>query len=127
MVIELCQNNSCSYTPQSIIALTLTILGYIKYLIAALIITYYYAYYRNTHRIVGNQEEIDSQSQETEHVLSDRIKQVQLSEPCSICMELDPQETVVELECGHYFHMKCVKDWVKIKGSCPMCRNYVRN
>ncbi|KAJ1396204.1 Zinc finger, RING-type [Sesbania bispinosa] len=26
-------------------------------------------------------------------------------------------------ECRHYFHLCCLDSWLKLNGSCPVCRN----
>ena len=33
---------------------------------------------------------------------------------------------VIELACGHRFHTCCVKPWVEMRGTCPLCRSDVR-
>jgi hypothetical protein len=29
------------------------------------------------------------------------------------------------LTCEHSFHMDCIKEWLKVKKSCPVCRKDV--
>jgi hypothetical protein len=44
---------------------------------------------------------------------------------CAICfIEYTPESLTVELPCneGHYFHEECCKKWLKINGTCPICR-----
>ena len=44
---------------------------------------------------------------------------------CDICgneMDCDDKSEVVALHCGHDFHTDCVREWLKIKSECPMCR-----
>jgi hypothetical protein len=39
---------------------------------------------------------------------------------CSIC--LTPEErTVIELKCGHPFHRRCAKRWLRSRLICPLC------
>jgi hypothetical protein len=26
-------------------------------------------------------------------------------------------------ECNHYFHAACIDEWLKMNGTCPICRN----
>ncbi|XP_073051075.1 RING-H2 finger protein ATL20-like [Primulina eburnea] len=53
----------------------------------------------------------------------------QLPEPsdgtCPICLsEYQPKDTVRSIpECNHYFHVDCIDEWLKLNGSCPLCRN----
>ncbi|AEC10706.1 unnamed protein product [Arabidopsis thaliana] len=44
---------------------------------------------------------------------------------CPICLsEYVSKETVRFIpECDHCFHAKCIDVWLKIHGSCPLCRN----
>jgi len=45
---------------------------------------------------------------------------------CCVC--LDPYEDGVELKelpGTHHFHVKCIDRWLKINGSCPVCKSEV--
>lgn len=44
---------------------------------------------------------------------------------CSICLcEFKDSEMLRMMpECRHYFHVCCLDSWLKLKGSCPVCRN----
>ncbi|KAF3654158.1 putative B3 domain-containing protein-like [Capsicum annuum] len=44
---------------------------------------------------------------------------------CPICLgEYHAKETVRCIpECEHCFHAECIDEWLKIKGTCPLCRN----
>jgi hypothetical protein len=44
------------------------------------------------------------------------------SKRCSICTEKNPPPDSYTRTCKHYFHRKCIGQWMKIKHSCPMCR-----
>ena len=35
--------------------------------------------------------------------------------------EIQPQEALT-LPCKHSFHVECIEPWVKVKGTCPVCR-----
>ena len=46
---------------------------------------------------------------------------------CTICLEdLDKNNLVKILKCGHEFHTKCIHDWMKIKKTCPICRKKIK-
>ncbi|KAI8888890.1 hypothetical protein K501DRAFT_329520 [Backusella circina FSU 941] len=45
---------------------------------------------------------------------------------CSICIESILTSTAIGLDCGHVYHQSCIKDWVKMKSNCPMCKVTVR-
>ncbi|EPS60496.1 hypothetical protein M569_14307 [Genlisea aurea] len=44
---------------------------------------------------------------------------------CPICLsEYQPKEKVRSLpECSHSFHAGCIDEWLKLNGTCPLCRN----
>ncbi|KAK4270885.1 hypothetical protein QN277_019651 [Acacia crassicarpa] len=44
---------------------------------------------------------------------------------CSICLcEFRDSEMLRMMpECRHYFHLLCLDSWLKLNGSCPVCRN----
>ena len=45
------------------------------------------------------------------------------NEQCSICLdEFIENETLFQLNCQHYYHEKCLKDWLKKNRNCPICR-----
>uniref|UniRef100_A0A1J3CPT1 RING-type E3 ubiquitin transferase n=1 Tax=Noccaea caerulescens TaxID=107243 RepID=A0A1J3CPT1_NOCCA len=49
------------------------------------------------------------------HTLADR--------KCSICQdEYEREAQVGKLDCGHSFHVQCVKQWLSRKNACPVCK-----
>ncbi|CAL9242276.1 unnamed protein product [Arabidopsis halleri] len=67
-----------------------------------------------------------------EETISNRLKQrkyksntksPQDTEPCCICQEEYTEgEDMGTLECGHEFHSQCIKEWLKQKNLCPICK-----
>ena len=50
------------------------------------------------------------------------LKQKQVNMPiCTICLD-ECKNNLGVIECGHVFHIKCVKNWIKDKQKCPNCR-----
>ena len=46
---------------------------------------------------------------------------------CTICLEdFMEGEAVVLCPCKHCYHQQCIKDWLKMKNSCPMCKLTIR-
>ncbi|XP_011498316.1 PREDICTED: RING-H2 finger protein ATL74-like [Ceratosolen solmsi marchali] len=41
---------------------------------------------------------------------------------CSICMGTVKKINSYILACGHFFHAKCIKEWMNSDTSCPNCR-----
>lgn len=42
---------------------------------------------------------------------------------CSICLnEFKDKEIIIKTKCTHLFHHDCMKQWLKMKTSCPFCR-----
>lgn len=49
--------------------------------------------------------------------------------PCSICLEKFTKTVVIELDCGHVLHEKCLKSLIKSRNrKCPLCKkkNYTK-
>ena len=45
---------------------------------------------------------------------------------CIICFDdINSEEIIKKLSCGHKFHNKCISQWINIKNYCPYCRNVV--
>ncbi|KAF9667369.1 hypothetical protein SADUNF_Sadunf15G0015900 [Salix dunnii] len=44
---------------------------------------------------------------------------------CSICLcEYKPKETLKTIpECKHCFHSDCIEEWLRLRATCPLCRN----
>lgn len=49
-------------------------------------------------------------------------------EPCCICREeYNDGEDIGTVECGHEFHSGCIKQWLMLKNSCPICKTTALN
>ncbi|KAK9132290.1 hypothetical protein Scep_011818 [Stephania cephalantha] len=47
----------------------------------------------------------------------------QEAESCSICIDgFKVDEKIGSLSCGHEFHINCIKDWLIVNNTCPICR-----
>jgi hypothetical protein len=59
----------------------------------------------------------------------DSLSLCEKGELCSICLSeiVDYSESLLisKLECEHFFHCKCIKEWMKLAGTCPVCRKKV--
>lgn len=44
---------------------------------------------------------------------------------CSICLlnVREDSKATKKLDCGHHFHVKCIKKWATYNKSCPNCRD----
>lgn len=47
------------------------------------------------------------------------------NEICIICLDdFKNRQHLIELDCKHYFHKNCIKNWLlKQSSKCPICRN----
>lgn len=60
----------------------------------------------------------------------DALPQVEISEEqvcsklqCSVCWEdFQLKETVYQLPCQHVYHETCIRPWLELHGTCPICR-----
>ncbi|XP_015882798.2 uncharacterized protein LOC107418609 isoform X2 [Ziziphus jujuba] len=47
----------------------------------------------------------------------------QIDRKCTICQEeYEADDEMGKLECGHSFHMQCIKHWLAHKNTCPVCK-----
>ncbi|KAK4797422.1 hypothetical protein SAY86_029748 [Trapa natans] len=66
----------------------------------------------------------------SEEIITMRLKQRKCvilvegeTEPCCICQEeYSDGEDMGSLECGHEFHIDCIKQWLMHKNLCPICK-----
>ena len=43
---------------------------------------------------------------------------------CNVCLEnFNKGQITMQLDCGHYFHEKCIIHWLKMRNTCPVCRH----
>lgn len=47
-----------------------------------------------------------------------------LNKECSICLSLI-NKPACETECGHKFHITCLKQWLENNHNCPLCRTEI--
>ncbi|CAN8276971.1 unnamed protein product [Cochlearia groenlandica] len=68
-----------------------------------------------------NDETISSRL--TQRKYKNSTKSTKDAEPCCICQEeYNEGEDMGRLECGHEFHSQCIKEWLKQKNLCPICK-----
>lgn len=48
-----------------------------------------------------------------------------VKDDCSICLNNNIKEKWVKLECGHFYHLECLKPWFFNNNSCPTCRQTI--
>lgn len=47
---------------------------------------------------------------------------------CSVCWEdFVLKEMVHQLPCLHVYHESCIKPWLELHGTCPICRQNLAN
>ena len=47
---------------------------------------------------------------------------------CAICLEpivISDTENIFKTDCEHYFHTRCILEWLRESRSCPICRNKI--
>jgi hypothetical protein len=48
---------------------------------------------------------------------------VHVDKKCIICQfEFEADDEMVKLDCGHGFHLPCIKQWLEQKNACPVCK-----
>ena len=60
------------------------------------------------------------------------IKEIEASELqekdtlCCICLDsFDSSCKVAKLDCDHFFHVKCIREWGYYKNCCPVCKKSI--
>ncbi|MCD7461040.1 RING finger protein 24 [Datura stramonium] len=44
-------------------------------------------------------------------------------EHCCLCLvDYCDGEDLAKIDCGHVYHIDCIKEWIKLKNSCPICK-----
>ncbi|PWA76355.1 RING/U-box superfamily protein [Artemisia annua] len=42
---------------------------------------------------------------------------------CTVCQEeYEEEDEIGKLDCGHFYHMYCIKQWLAQKKTCPICK-----
>lgn len=56
------------------------------------------------------------------------INSSNLTEECIICFYPLGNETIAQVDCGHIYHHKCIKKWLKVGKTkrCPTCNTGVK-
>lgn len=60
-------------------------------------------------------------------VESQQASDKHITEKCAICKEdFELEENITPLVCNHTLHTDCIKEWVKYKSECPVCRQQIQ-
>lgn len=52
-----------------------------------------------------------------------RVRDSELEKSCCICLsDIKKEKEYITLSCGHQYHYKCIRDWIRTKPNCPLCR-----
>lgn len=48
----------------------------------------------------------------------------ELERQCTICQEeYEAEDEMGKLDCGHFYHIRCIKQWLSQKNCCPVCKS----
>ncbi|KAG8067277.1 hypothetical protein GUJ93_ZPchr0005g14962 [Zizania palustris] len=68
-------------------------------------------------------EKISSCVMEVACCSNDHLQGDQNNESCVICLEeYKSEDSLGRLKCGHRFHTNCIKKWLQVKNTCPVCK-----
>lgn len=52
-----------------------------------------------------------------------RILNTDIKKGCCICLcDIKKKTNHITLRCGHHYHHKCIRNWIRTKPNCPLCR-----
>ncbi|XP_073003221.1 uncharacterized protein [Typha latifolia] len=73
------------------------------------------------------EDEIIRSLRKVKHTVFDAsMISTELERKCSICQEeYEANDEMGRLECGHSFHVYCIKQWLSQKNACPVCKTAV--
>ena len=89
--------------------------------------TYNNAYYIQTLPDYHIYTDLKNQGLITPNLTKEEIEKLKKEKMnlCNICLcEIEKGKY---LNCGHVFHLKCIKEWVSINSKCPICKSSVIN
>ncbi|ONK67927.1 uncharacterized protein A4U43_C05F5280 [Asparagus officinalis] len=70
-----------------------------------------------------SEESISGCLEETTYCLSNQTEDGREEEKCVICLEgYKDRDKLGRLNCGHNFHVDCIKNWLVVKNACPLCK-----
>ena len=76
---------------------------------------------QNQKRTISNLRKIFGEINFTKNIL-DKNEQ----KKCSICLEDFKIGTkIIYLPCFHFYHSKCIEQWIKNSNKCPLCKNEI--
>jgi len=92
---------------------------------------YYYHHVTNNDFSTYNKKRkklLKSQSLRNYHIIKLEDNDLELQDECPICLEdLKVKESIYLIPCCHYYHKKCLKEWVSNENICPSCRMVLGN
>ena len=60
-------------------------------------------------------------------IKSEKASDKHVEEKCAICKEdFELEENITSLVCNHILHTDCIREWVKYKSECPVCRKQIQ-
>ena len=80
-------------------------------------------YSHNNQRLITNNNQSEINIEDIEKTLIKFNDEEHTEKTCSICLdEYLNNDELFKLMCNHYYHKKCIIDWLTNNSSCPLCR-----
>ena len=80
----------------------------------------------NLYYNINNKDEENKYDYLEEKEINEDLMKIIKEDICLICLQnYNIQDKICYLPCTHFFHSSCIKKWLEMKNTCPLCKNII--